>query len=108
MLESAARSVNKIGDRVEELVSFTTPTGQVLTYRIKNTDAQKLQDEYEKLVSGLQQANETREDEDMMASPGTCLIPRGGRRADAQSCRKICWTKLFLGISEKQNTLLLS
>jgi len=29
-----------------------------------------LQNEYEKLVSGLQQANEAREDEDMMASPG--------------------------------------
>jgi DNA excision repair protein ERCC-2 len=39
--------------------------------RIKNTDAKKLQDEYEKLVSGLAQANDTREDEDMMASPGT-------------------------------------
>lgn len=39
--------------------------------RIKNTDAQKLQDEYEKLVSGLAQANDQREDEDMMASPGT-------------------------------------
>ena len=50
-------------------------TGQILTCRIKNTDAQKLQDEYEKLVSGLQQANETREDEDMMASPGTSVPP---------------------------------
>jgi DNA excision repair protein ERCC-2 len=55
MLESAARSVNKIGDKIEE---------------IKRTDAQKLQDEYEKLVAGLQQANEHREDEDMLASPG--------------------------------------
>jgi DNA excision repair protein ERCC-2 len=44
---------------------------QTLMIRIKNTDAKKLQDEYEKLVSGLAQANDTREDEDMMASPGT-------------------------------------
>ncbi|KAK4686887.1 DNA excision repair protein ERCC-2, partial [Tremellales sp. Uapishka_1] len=54
MLESAARSVNKIGDKIEE---------------IKKTDSQKLQDEYEKLVSGLQQANEIREEDDMLASP---------------------------------------
>lgn len=32
-----------------------------------------MQDEYEKLVSGLQQANETREDEDMLSSPGMIL-----------------------------------
>ena len=55
MLESAARSVNKIADKIEE---------------IKRTDATKLQDEYEKLVAGLQEANDTREDEDMMNSPG--------------------------------------
>lgn len=55
MLESAARSVNKIADKIEE---------------IKRTDANKLQDEYEKLVAGLQEANDTREDEDMLTSPG--------------------------------------
>ena len=55
MLESAARSVNKIGDKIEE---------------IKRTDASKLQDEYEKLVAGLQDANERREEEDMLANPG--------------------------------------
>ncbi len=38
--------------------------------RIKRTDAEKLQNEYEKLVAGLQEANEHREDEDMLASPG--------------------------------------
>ncbi|KAL7419708.1 TFIIH/NER complex ATP-dependent 5'-3' DNA helicase subunit [Cryptotrichosporon argae] len=54
MLESAARSVAKIGDKVDE---------------IKRTDAQKLQDEYEKLVSGLQEANDRREEDDMLASP---------------------------------------
>ena len=37
---------------------------------MKRVDASKLQDEYEKLVAGLQQANERREDEDMLASPG--------------------------------------
>jgi hypothetical protein len=50
---------------------------QKLMIRIKNTDAKKLQDEYEKLVSGLAQANDTREDEDMMASPGTYPVHIG-------------------------------
>ena len=36
---------------------------------MKRTDADKLQQEYEKLVAGLQQANEHREDEDMLANP---------------------------------------
>jgi DNA excision repair protein ERCC-2 len=38
-------------------------------FRIKRTDADKLQQEYEKLVAGLQEANEQREDEDMLANP---------------------------------------
>ncbi|WWC87764.1 uncharacterized protein L201_002656 [Kwoniella dendrophila CBS 6074] len=54
MLDSAARSVNKISDKIAE---------------IKETDSQKLEDEYKKLVEGLQEANEHREDEDMMVSP---------------------------------------
>ncbi|EIM90023.1 DNA repair helicase [Stereum hirsutum FP-91666 SS1] len=41
MLDSAARSVNKLGDKIDE---------------IKKTDASKLQDEYAKLVEGLQDA----------------------------------------------------
>lgn len=60
MLESAARSVNKIADKIEE---------------IKRTDASKLQDEYEKLVAGLAEANDSREDEDMMNSPGELSNP---------------------------------
>lgn len=39
--------------------------------RIKRTDAGKLQDEYAKLVAGLQEANESREEDDVMANPGT-------------------------------------
>jgi DNA excision repair protein ERCC-2 len=41
-----------------------------MTDRMKRTDADKLQNEYEKLVQGLATANEHREDEDMMSSPG--------------------------------------
>jgi hypothetical protein len=58
--------------------------------RIKNTDAKKLQDEYEKLVSGLAQANDTREDEDMMASPGTS--PTFVNLSTNDQCyRRICY-----------------
>ncbi|KAI0682274.1 hypothetical protein C8T65DRAFT_688870, partial [Cerioporus squamosus] len=42
MLDSAARSVVRLGDKIEE---------------IKQTDASKLQDEYAKLVEGLQEAS---------------------------------------------------
>lgn len=54
MLDSAARSVNKLSDKIAE---------------IKETDAKKLEDEYAKLVEGLQEANERAEDEDMLVSP---------------------------------------
>ncbi|PIL23967.1 hypothetical protein GSI_13718 [Ganoderma sinense ZZ0214-1] len=50
MLDSAARSVVKLGDKIEE---------------IKKTDASKLQDEYAKLVEGLQEASS---DEDAFVS----------------------------------------
>lgn len=40
-----------------------------LIFRIKKTDAAKLQNEYEKLVAGLRDADERREEDDMLASP---------------------------------------
>ncbi|TXT12554.1 uncharacterized protein COLE_02964 [Cutaneotrichosporon oleaginosum] len=55
MLESAARSVAKIGDKVDE---------------IKKTDAAKLQEEYDKLVEGLRSSNDRHDPEDdMLANP---------------------------------------
>ena len=41
-----------------------------MDFRIKKTDASKLQDEYAKLVEGLQEADEAREEETFMANPG--------------------------------------
>ena len=38
--------------------------------RIKKTDASKLQDEYAKLVEGLQEADQAREEDAFMANPG--------------------------------------
>ncbi|KIJ17404.1 hypothetical protein PAXINDRAFT_131186 [Paxillus involutus ATCC 200175] len=55
MLDSAARSVTKLGDKIEE---------------IKKTDAAKLQDEYAKLVEGLQESTADNSAEDaFMANP---------------------------------------
>lgn len=54
MLDSAYRSINQLSERVDE---------------IKKTDASKLQDEYARLVEGLQQQGEQREAESFMANP---------------------------------------
>ncbi|KZV93386.1 DNA repair helicase [Exidia glandulosa HHB12029] len=54
MLDSAARSVTRLGDQIEE---------------IKKTDASKLQDEYAKLVEGLQEASEARDEDAFIANP---------------------------------------
>lgn len=54
MLDSAYRSINQLSDRVDE---------------IKKTDASKLQDEYARLVEGLQEQGENREAETFMANP---------------------------------------
>ncbi|EJD44056.1 DNA repair helicase [Auricularia subglabra TFB-10046 SS5] len=54
MLDSAARSVTRLGDQIEE---------------IKKTDASKLQDEYAKLVEGLQEAADARDEDAFIANP---------------------------------------
>ncbi|KAL5511873.1 RAD3 [Sanghuangporus vaninii] len=54
MLDSAVRSVIKLGEKVEE---------------IKINDASRLQDEYAKLVEGLQDADEARQEDMIMANP---------------------------------------
>lgn len=82
MLDSAARSVTKLGEKIEEQVIFLGVAKYCLIVtRIKTTDAAKLQGEYAKLVEGLQDANDNPEDTDgFMANPCTarrlelCLI----------------------------------
>ncbi|KAK7467162.1 TFIIH/NER complex ATP-dependent 5'-3' DNA helicase subunit [Stygiomarasmius scandens] len=54
MLDSAARSITKLGEKIEE---------------IKTTDAAKLQDEYAKLVEGLQEQEAEAEDDALVANP---------------------------------------
>ncbi|GAA6052607.1 hypothetical protein JCM3770_006399 [Rhodotorula araucariae] len=54
MLDSAARSVEKLTETIEEM---------------KAKDASVLEDEYRRLVEGLQAGEDTAEDEDFMANP---------------------------------------
>ena len=54
MLDSAARSVEHLNTKIEE---------------IKKTDATKLQDEYAKLVAGLQEQDVAREEDQFMTNP---------------------------------------
>lgn len=62
--------------------------------RIKTTDASKLQDEYAKLVEGLQEADDAREEDAFMANPGVSLLRAvrdGGRlTTSAQFYQTIC------------------
>ncbi|KAJ7452420.1 hypothetical protein B0H11DRAFT_2073386 [Mycena galericulata] len=57
MLDSAGRSILKLGDKIEE---------------IKTTDAAKLQDEYARLVNGLQEPSEDDAEDGFMSNP---LLP---------------------------------
>ncbi|PVG04461.1 putative RAD3-DNA helicase/ATPase [Serendipita vermifera] len=54
MLDSAARSVGRLGEKVEE---------------IKLTDASKLQDEYAKLVAGLQDPEDKDDEDPLLSTP---------------------------------------
>jgi DNA excision repair protein ERCC-2 len=54
MLDSAYRSINQLSERVEE---------------VKRTDASKLQDEYARLVEGLQEQSNDREADTFMTNP---------------------------------------
>ena len=66
MLESASRSVDRLSDKISE---------------VKESDAQRLQDEYSKLVEGMQDSDGPpppndemamirRQEEDVLANPG--------------------------------------
>lgn len=74
MLESASRSVDRLSDKISEA---------------KQNDAQRLQDEYAKLVEGMQDSDAPlpndemamirRQEEDVLSNPGVCktstLVP---------------------------------
>ncbi|CCO28125.1 DNA excision repair protein ERCC-2 [Rhizoctonia solani AG-1 IB] len=59
MLEAATRSVTKLGEKIDE---------------IKATDADRLQEEYERLVEGLQETENNRAEDVVMANPGMLSV----------------------------------
>ena len=65
---------------------------------MKKTDAEKLQNEYQKLVEGLREADQAREEDSFMANPGKVLLLSP---SNCQSCQMIFWKKPFQGISEE-------
>jgi DNA excision repair protein ERCC-2 len=69
MLDSAARSVTKLADKIDECVFFLSVKVMLTQARIKKTDASKLQDEYQKLVEGLQEATDG--EDAFMSNPGS-------------------------------------
>jgi DNA excision repair protein ERCC-2 len=70
MLDSAGRSINKLGDKIEEYVAPRTNSNALNRItRIKITDASKLQDEYARLVNGLQDPNEDDAEDGFMSNP---------------------------------------
>lgn len=76
MLDSAARSVVKLGEKIEESVDhlFSLIASVLNLSRIKTTDAAKLQDEYAKLVEGLQDAVDDGDTDGFMANPRNANI----------------------------------
>ena len=75
MLDAAARSVDKLADKIDEQVPNTRVEGGDTDSlsRIKKTDASKLQDEYAKLVEGLQEA--AAHEDTFMSNPSQDLTP---------------------------------
>lgn len=59
-LRKATRGANNLDRKISEM---------------KSTDAEKLQNEYAKLVEGLREADEAREEDAFMANPGTFTKP---------------------------------
>jgi DNA excision repair protein ERCC-2 len=73
MLDASARSVGILADKIEEYVLYLFFFYRYLLFnvffRIKNTDAQRLKNEYSKLVEGLRDANTARDEDTFMANP---------------------------------------
>ena len=59
-LRKATRGANNLERKIEEM---------------KETDKEKLQNEYSKLVEGLRDAEEARAEDTFMANPGKCTRP---------------------------------
>lgn len=102
MLDSASRSVTALEDKIKE---------------IKRTDAGKLQEEYARLVEGLEDSARARDEDSFMGNPGACSVPHivkvaalliGRCPCNAQSYRTTCFKKLYRATSDEPSTSPLS
>ena len=92
-LRKATRGANNLERKIEEM---------------KTTDADKLQNEYAKLVEGLRDADEARQEDAFMANPGSnviTLIYEHHILTFRQLCPMTCLRKLYLEIYGGQSIL---
>lgn len=101
-------------DITEDSLRRATRGAQNLESKIKEmkeSDQQKLQDEYEKLVEGLRGADDGRQEDSFMANPSETASPSSSRpgclvlttRARVQFYPRICSGRPFPAISGGQN-----
>lgn len=97
-------------DITEDSLRKATRGAQNLENKIaemKDSDADKLKDEYAKLVEGLRDADEAREEDAFMSNPGQFIfmIIRHPTTKDFAALPDDLLKKLFRGIFEEQSTL---
>ncbi len=90
-LRKATRGANNLEKKIKEM---------------RSSDADKLQNEYAKLVEGLRDADEARDENAFMANPGACILLFHSAIEShiSQRCRTIYCRKLFLATFEEPNT----
>ena len=80
------------------------------TDRIKRTDSDKLQNEYARLVEGLQDADAARDEDSFMSNPSQSRVylrfAALSNAVDRQFCQTISSKKLYRATLEERNTLL--
>ena len=92
-LRKATRGANNLDRKITEM---------------KTTDADKLQDEYAKLVEGLRDADEARQEDTFMANPGMWYSDcwrKEWNLMERQLYQMICFQRRFLEIFEEQSIL---
>lgn len=104
-------------DITEDSLRKATRGAQNLERRItqmRETDQQALENEYSKLVEGLREADEARQEETLMANPGEfpgreplLIVPMTAIDSDfaCQCYPRICSKRLSLGTFAGRNTL---
>lgn len=108
-IESLSTDIN------EDSLRKATRGAQNLERKIaemRDTDQEQLQNEYQKLVQGLRDADEARQEDAFMSNPGKRCLNIFSRLDLAnlrfQLCLRTCSRRQFLATSAEQSILLLS